>query len=345
MNIRLEKALNLEPADGVPFLPAIYEHKAWFVGETPSKVCRDVNLFTTAVVAEYERIQPDALTIGIDVYNVEAEAVGCRVTYYQAGDISIPAIGPEGAVFQGSSDVASLKMPDPKKDGRMPLNIEVARRVVKVLGREVPIRGAVSGPFSMASSLVGSERLLMLTMIQPGIVKDLIAFSAEVIKVYGRAFIDAGCGVVMFDSQASPELLSPAMYRDFVLGPTQGIIKYFQQSGVRHVPLIIGGNTTPMLDAYLETGANNILCDAKADLGQFLEKCSKARRAFRRNLDTSDFLQVTAKQLRRRALKALKESNGYPGFIFGTGVLPYGTPLANLVALRDAAREFQMKGK
>ena len=345
MNTRLDKALNLEPADGVPFLPAIYEHKAWFVGETPSKVCRDVNLFTTAAVAEYERVQPDALTIGIDVYNVEAEAVGCRVTYYKGDDVSTPAIGPDGAVFQGSSDVSSLKMPDPKKDGRMPLNIDVARRVVQVLGREVPIRGAVSGPFSMASSLVGPERLMMLTMIQPGLVKDLISFSAEVIKVYGRAFIDVGCGVIIFDSQASSELLSPATYRDLVLAPTQGIIKYFQQSGVRHVPLIIGGNTTPMLDAYLETGANNVLCDAKADVVHFLEKCSKARRSFRRNLDTSDFLEVTAKQLRRRALKTLKESNSYPGFILGTGVVPYGTPLANLVSIRDAAREFREKRK
>jgi uroporphyrinogen decarboxylase len=345
MNTRLEKALNLEPSDRVPFLPAIYEHKAWFVGETPSKVCRDVNLFTTAALAEYERVQPDALTVGIDVYNVEAEAVGCKVTYYAGDDISIPAIGPEGAVFQGSDDVASLKMPDPKKDGRMPLNLEVARRVVRVLGREVPIRGAVSGPFSMASSLVGSEHVLMLTVTHPGLVKDLIAFSAEVIKRYGHAFRDAGCGVIMFDSQASPELLSPAMYRDFVLGPTQGIIKYFQQLGVQHVPLIIGGNTTLMLDAYLETGANNILCDAKADIGQFLEKCSKARRAFRRNLDTSDFLELTVKELRRRTIKMVKESKGYPGFILGTGVVPYGTPLANLIAIREVAQEVRSAKK
>jgi uroporphyrinogen decarboxylase len=345
MNTRLVKALDGDPPDRVPFLPAIYEHKAWFVGETPSKVCRDVNLFTTAVLAEYERVQPDALTIGIDVYNVEAEAVGCKVTYYAGNDISIPAIGPEGAIFQGSDEVASLKMPDPSRDGRMPLNLEVARRVVKVLGREVPIRGAVSGPFSMASSLVGPQHLLMLTVTHPELAKDLIAFSAEAIKRYARAFIEAGCGVVLFDSQASTELLSPQEYRDFALGPTKGIIKYVQELGVQHVPLIIGGNTTPMLDAYLETGASNILCDAKANLKQFLDACSKARRAFRRNLDTVDFLEVTAEEVTQRAVKTLEESNGYPGFILGTGVVPYGTALANLIAIRQAVQEFQGKGK
>ncbi len=339
MNRRLEQALNCRSSDRFPFLPAIYEHKAWFVGETPSRVCRDVGLFTTAVLAEYERVQPDALTIGLDVYNVEAEAVGCRVTYYGGDDTSIPAVAPEGAVFQGSEDVASLKMPDPHKDGRMPLNLEVARNVTRVLGREVPIRGAVSGPFSMAAHLVGPEHLFMLTVTHPALVKDLIAFSSEVIKRYGRAFIELGCGVVIFDSQASPELLSPQMYRDFVLAPTQSIINHFQQCGLLHVPLIIGGNTTKILDSYLETGGNNILCDARAEVQQFVERCSKARRAFRRNMDSADFLQRTPEELHQRALRTLEESRDYAGFILGTGVVPYGTPLANLVAIREALQE------
>lgn len=341
MNKRLEQALKCEQSDRVPFLPAIYEHKAWFVGETPSKVCRDANLFTTAMFAEYERVQPDALTVGMDVYNVEAEAVGSKVLYYGGQDTFVPALAPEGAVFRGSDDVAALNMPDPKKDGRMPLNLEVARNVVRVLGREVPIRGAVSGPFSLAAHLVGPEHLFMLTVTHPRLVKDLVGFSAEVIKRYGMAFINLGCGVVIFDSQASPELLSPQMYRELVLGPTQSIIKYFQQAGVSHVPLIIGGNTTKILESYLETGANNILCDAKADPKEFLEKCAKAKRAFRRNIDSSDFLEAKPEELRGRASAMLQESQGYTGFIAGTGVVPYGTPLANLLAIRDTVHEYR----
>lgn len=343
MNKRFESALNRVAPDQVPFLPAIYEHKAWFVGETPSRVCRDAHLFTTAMLAEYERVQPDALTIGIDVYNVEAEAVGCIVTYYGGDNTSVPAIGPEGAVFQGSEDIASLKMPDPRKDGRMPLILEVTRSIVKVLGKEVPIRGALSGPFSLAAHLVGPEHLFMLTVTHPDLVKDLLGFSSEVIKRYGHAFIELGCGVVVFDSHASPDLISPQTYLDFVLGPTQGVVEYFCQLGVGHVPLIIGGNTTKMIDAYLETGANNILCDAKADMQVFLAKCSSARRAFRWNLDATDFLQVSSEEVQARVLRGLEASSGYPGFILGTTILPYGAPLSHLTAIREAVREFKTR--
>jgi len=341
MNNRLARALNGELPDQVPFLPAIYEHKGWFIGETPSAVARDARLLTKALQVEFEQVQPDALIVGVDIYNIEAEAIGCTVNFYDGNNTSVPAIGSDGAVFQGTQDIASLKMPDPQKDGRMPLNLEVARTIVKLLGKEVPIRGAVSGPFSLAAHLAGPGKFFLLTMMQPNLARDLLKFASEVIKRYGRAFAEIGCGVIMFDSHASPDLFSPEMYRDLVLPPTREIITYFHEVGVAHVPLIIGGNTTKILDAYLETGANNILCDTKADPKAFTEKCSKTRRAFRRNIDASDFLQVTSDVVYQRALNGLKESGGYPGFILGSQVLPYGTPLSHLTAMREAIQEYE----
>lgn len=343
MNTRLQSALNGERPDQVPFLPAIYEHKGWFVGETPSRVARDAQLLTKAMLKEYESVQSDALILGIDVYNVEAEAMGCTVTYYDGDDNSVPAIGSHGAVIHGAGDIASLRMPDPQKDGRMPLNLEAARKVMSVLGKEIPIRGAVSGPFSLAAHLAGPGNFFLLLMMQPDLVKKLLKFAAEVVKQYGKAFIEQGCGVIMFDSHASPDLLSPDMYREFVLPPTQDIISHFHGLGLQHVPLIIGGNTTKILDSYLETGANNLLCDTKADVREFIERCSGTRRAFRRNVDSSDFLEITSEEVHRRALKSLEESNGYPGFILGSAVLPYGTPLSHLAAMREAIQEYRKR--
>jgi uroporphyrinogen decarboxylase len=341
MNKRFEQALNCETPDRVPFFPAIYEHKAWFVGETPSKVCRDSRLFTSALLAEYERVEPDALTVGIDVYNVEAEAIGCKVIYHEGGDTSVPAMMPGSAVFQGSEEVASLKLPDPRKDGRMPLNLEVAANIMKLLGKEVPIRGALSGPFSLAAHLAGLENLFKLMFTHPDLVRELVGFACEVIKQYGEAFIELGCGVVVFDSQASSELISPLLYREFVLPRTRTLIEHFHRQGLKSVPLIIGGDTTVMLDEYLETGANNVLCDVKADSKAFLHKCSAARRAFRRNMDSTDFLTVSSEDVHHRAMKSLEESNGYPGFILGTAILPYGTPPSHLAAIREAIRDYK----
>ncbi len=339
MNNRLQDALACRNSGQIPFIPAIYEHKAWFVGKTPSTVCRDVDLFTEAVLAEFEQVRPDALVIGIDVYNLEAEASGSQVTYFDNEDTSIPAIGTSGAVLDEETAVSSLQIPRAAKDGRMPLNLEVARRVLAKLGSQVPVRGAVSGPFSMAANLVGAENLFLMTLTNPRRVHDIVDFAMKAALEFGRAFLEIGCGVIVFDSQSSPDLLSPAMYHEFILGPTKRLISSFRQLGAGNVPLIIGGNTTPIVGLYAETGANNLLCDFTADASVFLAECSRRKIAFRRNIASNDFLAMDVDELRREALKCIQESNGYPGFILGTGVVPYGTPVSVFSTIRSVIEE------
>jgi len=340
MNARFIEALRCEKNHNVPFIPAIYEHKAWFVQKSPSVVCQDVDLFVDAVLSEYEQVRADALVVGIDVYNVEAEALGCKVVYFGETEMYIPAISPDGGILEEPYVVGDLKLPDPNCDGRMPLNLEVAKRVHQKLGNHVPIRGALSGPFSLAANLVGAEILFMMTITHPQEVHELLRFAANIAKVYGQEFLKRGCDVILFDSQASPDLLSPSMFEEFVLPPTQNIVAHFNDLGQQHVPLIIGGNTTKIIESYVATGANNILCDATADAPTFLEVCRSAKRAFRRNIGTTNFAILQPEVFSERAKQCLKESEGYPGFILGTGVVPYGTPLENLHAIRSAVDEY-----
>jgi uroporphyrinogen decarboxylase len=331
------QALNCVRPERVPFIPAIYEHKAWFVGATPSAVCKDPDLFYRAIIAEYESVRPDALVVGIDVYNVEAEALGCSVMYHSGNDNSIPAIPADGHLqFGGAGSTGGLKIPNPLRDGRMPLHLDVAGRVVRSLGTDVPVRGALSGPFSLAISLFGTENMFITAMSDPDAMREILRFCTDVIREYGKAYIDRGCGVVIFDSQATPELISPEMYCDLIQPFHRELVRWFISSGLEHVPLIIGGNTTPILSEYIGTGANNILCDSQADHVKFLEACTKAGRAFRRNIRTTGFLSDSPDSLYDIALEYLNESNSFPGFILGTGVVPYGTPVGLLQAIRRA---------
>ena len=214
------------------FLPAVYEHKAFFLDDTPSRVSRDADLLSGAVLAEYAALQPDALTIGLDVYNLEAEAAGCRVTFYEGDDTSIPGIRPGDHVVDASTDFASRPVPNPLRDGRMPVNIEATRRVVAELGGDVWIRGALSGPFSLAISLMGAEEFFLCCWDDPDASKRLLEYCTAIIKEFGAAYIDAGAEVILFDSQASPDLLSPKMYREYVLPFTRSIVEHFRQLGV-----------------------------------------------------------------------------------------------------------------
>ena len=318
------------------FMPAIYEHKGFFIDETPSSIARDAKLLAAGVLKEYEMLTPDALTIGIDVYNLEAEAVGCEVTYYDGDDISIPGIGPGNHIIEVGEDLSSRKIPNPKTAGRMGVNIEAARQVVNELNNVVWIRGAVSGPFSLAVSMVGAEALFLATLDDPGFVHALLAYCVEIIRAYGKAYIDVGADVIIFDSQASADLLPPDMYEEFILPRMQHLVSYFNDLGVSDVPLIIGGETTPLVDLLIASGANNLLCDYTSDWSVWYEKCKAKKVAVRRNIDSAFILKGSPDEVYDLARRCIEEAMGYPGYIMGTAVVPYGSPTENLLAVKQA---------
>jgi uroporphyrinogen-III decarboxylase len=76
---RVEAVYALQRADRNPFVPAIYEHKGALIGKSPSEICRNGELLYAGLLRELEVYDADMLVIGIDVYNVEAEALGCRI--------------------------------------------------------------------------------------------------------------------------------------------------------------------------------------------------------------------------------------------------------------------------
>ncbi len=334
---RIKALLAGQPADRPPFLPAVYEHKAALIGSTPSAVARNAMLLEQALARELEVYEPDALTVGLDVYNVEAEAAGAKVRFFDGSDVPIVT----GRPLRPGQDVGLLPLPDPERSGRMSVFLEAGRRLQAYVGGEVLVRGALSAPFSMAAELVGDEPLLLSLLDQPDWAASLLDFCAVAIQAYGKAFADRGLGVILFDSHAAPPLVSPALYRRLILPPTARVIAYFRRElGIPLVPYIIGGDTTLLLPAILETGTNNILCDYKADLGAFMGRVADPGVLIRANLDPRFLLEASEEEIEARAAEVVAVGAVRPGFMLGTGILPFDLPPAKVKAVRRALERF-----
>ncbi len=63
----------------IAFTPAVYEHAARFVGRTPAEVSRDAELLFQAHRGAYLEYRHQPIAVGIDIYNLEAEAYGAKV--------------------------------------------------------------------------------------------------------------------------------------------------------------------------------------------------------------------------------------------------------------------------
>lgn len=330
---RVEALVEGRRADRPPFCPAVYEHKAALVGATPSRLARDAELLERALEAELDLYQPDILTVGVDVYNVEAEAAGARIRFSDGPDV--PSV--ESRPIRPGEDVRLLPLPDPERSGRMYVFLEAGRRVAVRHGREVFIRGALSAPFSMACELVGTEAMLLSLLDDPEWSATLLDFCGAAVQAYGRAFVDRGLGVVLFDSSAAPPLLSPALYRRAVRPYAERTIRYFRSDlGLPYVPYIIGGDTAPLLDDILAAGTNGVLADFKADLALYVERLRDRPVLLRANIDPRFLEAVPAAAITSRAREILATGRRHPRFMLGTGIIPYGLDPAKVVAVRDA---------
>jgi uroporphyrinogen decarboxylase len=306
--------------DRVPFIPAIYEHKAALINKTPTEVACNPDLLYESVLAEYETYSPDILTVGIDVYNIEPEAIGCKVHFSEGYDV--PIIQDH---ILDRANLKDLKIPDPSKDGRMPIIIDSANRANAKIGKNVFICTAISGPFSMAASLIGQENILFAMIDNQEYIKEVLNYCFSVSKKYIEEIAKYGLEVVMFDSSASPPMVSPDQYKNIIFPVVKELYEFQKSKGSKFLSYIVGGNTQGILDSILMTGANNILCDFNADLDFYLGKSREKNILLRKNINPAKITSGTDNEIMEEVTTLLKKGRIYSGFILGTGILQYDT--------------------
>ena len=328
---RLRLSLKGERTDRPLFCPAVYEHKARLLGKSISEVSRDAGLIEEAVLAEYETYGPDMLTVGIDIYNAEAEAMGCNVDFPDAVE-AMPSI--DTRVLASVEELDVLEPIDPETSGRMPLVLEAAKAVGDKLGDKVFVRGAISAPCSIAAELVGIEKMIMAMVDQPGEVDKLLRFCGDVSFCYGKAFLDRGVGVCVFDSYAATPLVSPPMYRDLIYPHVRRLLTRLKKCGAESVAYVMGGPTEPIAEYLFATGADILVSDFSSDIEIFLKAAKDTNVLVRRNISPVLIEQGGEDELRQKVDDVLKLASENPNIIIGTGAISYNTPIERMKMIK-----------
>ena len=96
-----------------------------------------------------------------------AEAMGSEIKYY---DHNIAQLKKPALTLQ---EIDSAKLVDVDQDGRLPIILEGLRLVKERLGDKVPISATVTGPFSVAAMVLGTENLLKGMIKKPDKIRQL----------------------------------------------------------------------------------------------------------------------------------------------------------------------------
>lgn len=303
------------------FTPSVYEHAARLVEKRPWEVSRSAELLLEAHALAFKTYHHTPVIVGIDIYNLEPEAYGAKVEA-PAGN-GIPAISRHP--FDGVEEILALPHFDPSTDGRIPMILSVGKRLAEGLP-DADVRIPVSGPFSIASNLIGFESLLISALTEPDKLRaalaHLVAGQVRFCQEIARQKLD----IAFFESSATPPLISPPMFTEIVLPALKSILNQAAAIVGHPVPCIIGGDTAPILESLLETGTGYIICPSETDQKQFMQIMAAYPEVMVRiNLDPGALTTNNLTIIRREADRILELVAGRENVCMGTGVLPYET--------------------
>lgn len=305
--------------ESMQFAPSVYEHAARVIGESPWDVSRDVHLLARGHTEAYRLYQHRPIVVGIDIYNLEAEAYGAVVS--RASGNGIPAIHEHP--FSTARQLIDLKPFDPKSAGRIPLTIEAARRVAAACP-DADVRVPLSGPFSLATNLMGFEDILCEIQTAPDLVAQALMSLVAGQVAFCKEVVRHGLGIAFFESAAAPPLLSPANFRDIELPAIRAIMEKTSGLVSHPVPCIMGGDTLPILDHLLATGTGYVCCPAETNQQGFMKKMkSHPQVKVRINMDPRPITANDFDAIRKEVDRVIALAADSTDICIGTGCLPF----------------------
>ena len=257
---RILAAASFQVPDRVPVIPQVFGHAARAAGVPLERYLTDGDLLAECQLAALATYGSDAVFALLDV-NVETEALGSRLHYPKDG---YPHV--EGFVLDQAAALGSLRLPDPRRAGRMPVALQAARALRRKVGDRTLVAGCVLGPMTLACQLMGAERALFAAMDEPEAFERVLDFAVEVALGFGGAQLEAGAHLcVVFDPSASPAVVPPAFFRELLASRHQRLSEGLRGQGALATWLHIAGPVEPILPLYPACGVEIANLDYMVD--------------------------------------------------------------------------------
>jgi uroporphyrinogen decarboxylase len=334
---RMRHVFSGEKPDRTPFVPSIYEHGAALIGETPSKAGHDPDLMASAAIKSWRTYGHDLVTVGIDIYNIEAEAFGCPVRTFESMDI--PAIYDHPLGGAEKLDSSGLKIPLEGEGGnRLGLIVEACRKVYQELKDEVMVYACMGGPFSQAVELRGFDKFLMDMYDDSDAVHALMRKTTELSINHAKSLSRQHVGINIYESWATLPLISPDIFREFVVPYEKQIAHEIKAAFDTPAPAVImGGNTSALIDFFIDIDTSLVVADYMTDFA-FMQKKLKEHKSpmvVRGCLDPKQIERGAWDDLRDPIAALADKSKDMNNFVWGCGCVSMDTPKEHLLRFKE----------
>lgn len=262
-------------------------------------------------------------TVSFMDLSVEAEAFGCPISFY---DDDIPTV--KNAIIHNEGEARALKVPDigSGRTGECIRAIKLASSFIT----DRPIFGGVIGPYSLAGRLMDMTEIMMKCLAEPQMTHEVLRKCTDFLLKYIQCLKDAGAnGVVIAEPAAG--LISPSMCEEF----SSNYLKEITDKAQGEDFLIIYhncGNTIPLVDAMLATGAKAYHFGNSIDIKAMLSLMPKDVLVMG-NLDPTLFVHEEPDFIIEATKSMICDTTNNANYVVSSGCdIPYNASFENIDA-------------
>ncbi|MDD3140661.1 MAG: uroporphyrinogen decarboxylase family protein [Lachnospiraceae bacterium] len=317
-------AIQCKEVERIPWVPFVGCHAASLIGVDCESYFKSTEHIVNGVKKAAELYNPDGLPALFDL-QLEAEAMGCGLTYAKDNP---PAVSTH--ILEEGTPLSELKIPT-ETDGRFPIALEATRQLVTELGDKIAIYGLITGPFTLALHLKGTD--IFYDMIdEPEEVAELMEFCQKVAINTAKMYIDAGVDIVALVDPMTSQI-SPDNFEEFVSPYAAKVFDYIHERG-KLGSMFVCGDATRSIEPMCKTHCDNLCVDENVDLSKTVEIAKS------HNVSVGGNIKLTLTMLFGTPYDNMQDATncmligGNKGFILSPGCdMPYATPIENVQAV------------
>ena len=329
--------LRHKKTEEVAWVPFAGVHAGFLKGHSAREVLLDADKLYESLLEVHKLSTPDGMPIVFDL-QIEAEILGCELMWAEDNPPSVRTHPFEDEM------VAPTALPLPKPtDGRIPMVLDVMRRMKKAVGDDTALYGLICGPLTLASHLRGSEFFTDM-YDEPEYVEKLIDYCADVNIKMAEYYIDAGMDVIAvvdpLVSQVSPSHFEEMLAHGFVK-----VFDYIRSRGALS-SFFVCGNATMQIGVMCETKPDSVSVDENVDLVEAKKVTDQYNIAIGGNIPLTTTMLFGNQEDNMKYVVELLDKIGHDNLVVSPGCdMPYNIPPENTIAAVQAVKHTDIARK
>jgi uroporphyrinogen decarboxylase len=322
--------LKHQPTDILPWVPFAGVHAGKLKGHTARDVLTDeIKLFESLL--EVNRLyNPDGQPVLFDL-QVEAEILGCNLVWAQDAPPSVAS-----HPLAGNKSIPN-KLPEPN-DGRLPMILNVMRKMKTAVGEHTALYGLVTGPFTLASHLRGTD-IFLDTMDDPDYLQRLMTYTGQVAQRMAALYLETGMDVIALVDPVTSQV-SPRTFSAFLAKPFSEVFNFIRVKGA-FSSFFVCGDATKNIELMCHTKPDCIAVDENIDMAAVKPITDRYNIVLEGNIPlTTHMLLGNQQDNMKFIIDLLDELPTHNNLIISPGCdMPYDTPVENVIAAVEAIRD------